>query len=136
REVLTKKQRKISDREKKQKMDKSGGKKVMNEIRSFQKANLFDLGHPLINRIADSFVKASGISPHVYACYHMSCVEMCSCVEQMQETNCSILMHVTCCEVILLLEFQIWRPLSELCHKGLASSRGGCLVLCLGDHSR
>ncbi|WZZ09002.1 hypothetical protein YC2023_094923 [Brassica napus] len=41
-------------------MDKSGGKKVMNEIRSFQKANLFDLGHPLINRIADSFVKASG----------------------------------------------------------------------------
>lgn len=68
REVLTKKQRKISDREKKQKMDKSGGKKVMNEIRSFQKANLFDLGHPLINRIADSFVKASGISNFSISC--------------------------------------------------------------------
>uniref|UniRef100_A0A0D3DM51 Uncharacterized protein n=1 Tax=Brassica oleracea var. oleracea TaxID=109376 RepID=A0A0D3DM51_BRAOL len=32
----------------------------MDEIRSFEKTNLFDLGHPLINRIADSFVKASG----------------------------------------------------------------------------
>ncbi|KAF3570582.1 hypothetical protein F2Q69_00060052 [Brassica cretica] len=42
-------------------MDKSGGKKVMDEIRSFEKANLFDLGHPLLNRIADSFVKASCI---------------------------------------------------------------------------
>ncbi|KAF3573256.1 hypothetical protein F2Q69_00060045, partial [Brassica cretica] len=61
REVLTKKQRKISDREKKQKVEKSGGRKVMDEIRSFEKTNLFDLGHPLINRIADSFVKASGI---------------------------------------------------------------------------
>ncbi|KAL0650522.1 hypothetical protein Bca4012_093213 [Brassica carinata] len=42
-------------------MDKSGGKKVMDEIRSFEKASLFDLGHPLLNRIADSFVKAAGV---------------------------------------------------------------------------
>ncbi|RID50092.1 hypothetical protein BRARA_H00845 [Brassica rapa] len=43
-------------------MDKSGGRKVMDEIRSFEKASLFDLGHPLLNRIADSFVKAAGES--------------------------------------------------------------------------
>ncbi|KAL0854814.1 hypothetical protein Bca101_059966 [Brassica carinata] len=42
-------------------MDKSGGRKVMDEIRSFEKASLFDLGHPLLNRIADSFVKAAGV---------------------------------------------------------------------------
>lgn len=50
---------------------------VMDEIRSFEKAHLFDLGHPLLNRIADSFVKAAGVSFHfiylrfpvVYACY-------------------------------------------------------------------
>ncbi|CAH8316788.1 unnamed protein product [Eruca vesicaria subsp. sativa] len=41
-------------------MEKSG-RKVMDEIRSFEKANLFDLGHPLLNRIADSFVKAAGV---------------------------------------------------------------------------
>ncbi|CAN6894245.1 unnamed protein product [Brassica oleracea var. botrytis] len=33
----------------------------MDEIRSFEKASLFDLGHPLLNRIADSFVKAAGV---------------------------------------------------------------------------
>lgn len=27
----------------------------------FDKGGLFDLGHPLLNRIADSFVKAAGI---------------------------------------------------------------------------
>lgn len=43
-------------------MEKSGGRKVMDEIRSFEKASLFDLGHPLLNRIADSFVKAAGVS--------------------------------------------------------------------------
>ncbi|XP_020872195.1 outer envelope pore protein 16-2, chloroplastic isoform X3 [Arabidopsis lyrata subsp. lyrata] len=42
-------------------MDKSGGRMVMDEIRSFEKAHLFDLGHPLLNRIADSFVKAAGV---------------------------------------------------------------------------
>ncbi|CAN6894229.1 BnaC08g47680D [Brassica napus] len=31
----------------------------MDEIRSFEKANLFDLGHPRINRIADSFGQGS-----------------------------------------------------------------------------
>ena len=40
----------------------------MDEIRSFEKTNLFDLGHPLINRIADSFVKASGISNFNISC--------------------------------------------------------------------
>jgi len=38
----------------------------MDEIRSFEKAHLFDLGHPLLNRIADSFVKAAGVSFHPY----------------------------------------------------------------------
>ncbi|KAF8047944.1 hypothetical protein N665_2755s0007 [Sinapis alba] len=42
-------------------MEGSGGRKVMDEIRSFEKASLFDLGHPLLNRIADSFVKAAGV---------------------------------------------------------------------------
>ncbi|CAN8324720.1 unnamed protein product [Cochlearia groenlandica] len=42
-------------------MEKSGGRKVIDEIRSFEKANLFDIGHPLLNRIADSFVKAAGV---------------------------------------------------------------------------
>ncbi|KAF2543675.1 hypothetical protein F2Q68_00030528 [Brassica cretica] len=42
-------------------MEKSGGRKVMDEIRSFEKASLFDLGHPLLNRVADSFVKAAGV---------------------------------------------------------------------------
>ncbi|CAL9225615.1 hypothetical protein ISN45_Aa07g026370 [Arabidopsis thaliana x Arabidopsis arenosa] len=42
-------------------MEKSGGRMVMDEIRSFEKAHLFDLGHPLLNRIADSFVKAAGV---------------------------------------------------------------------------
>ncbi|KAJ0236679.1 Outer envelope pore protein 16-2 [Hirschfeldia incana] len=42
-------------------MEKSEGRKVMDEIRSFEKASLFDLGHPLLNRIADSFVKAAGV---------------------------------------------------------------------------
>ncbi|ESQ55835.1 hypothetical protein EUTSA_v10026380mg [Eutrema salsugineum] len=41
-------------------MEKSG-RNVMDEIRSFEKASLFDLGHPLLNRIADSFVKAAGV---------------------------------------------------------------------------
>ncbi|KAF2542411.1 hypothetical protein F2Q68_00030530 [Brassica cretica] len=42
-------------------MEKSGGRKVMDEIRSFEKASLFDLGHPLLNRVADSFVKAAAV---------------------------------------------------------------------------
>lgn len=36
---------------------------VLAEIRSFDKSTcLFDLGHPLLNRITDSFVKAAGVS--------------------------------------------------------------------------
>ncbi|XP_010440196.1 PREDICTED: outer envelope pore protein 16-2, chloroplastic-like isoform X2 [Camelina sativa] len=42
-------------------MEKGEGRIVMDEIRSFEKAHLFDLGHPLLNRIADSFVKAAGV---------------------------------------------------------------------------
>uniref|UniRef100_A0A5B7AN76 Outer envelope pore protein 16-2, chloroplastic n=1 Tax=Davidia involucrata TaxID=16924 RepID=A0A5B7AN76_DAVIN len=34
---------------------------LLDELRSFDKGGLFDLGHPLLNRIAESFVKAAGI---------------------------------------------------------------------------
>ncbi|XP_027339297.1 outer envelope pore protein 16-2, chloroplastic [Abrus precatorius] len=34
---------------------------LLNEICNFDKKGLFDLGHPLLNRIAESFVKAAGI---------------------------------------------------------------------------
>ncbi|XP_010259322.1 PREDICTED: outer envelope pore protein 16-2, chloroplastic [Nelumbo nucifera] len=34
---------------------------LFDEIRGFHKECLFDLGHPLLNRIAESFVKAAGI---------------------------------------------------------------------------
>ncbi|KAI3522675.1 hypothetical protein L2E82_06066 [Cichorium intybus] len=35
---------------------------LMDELRSFDRnGGLFDLGHPLLNRMADSFVKAAGI---------------------------------------------------------------------------
>uniref|UniRef100_A0A7N0UB40 Uncharacterized protein n=1 Tax=Kalanchoe fedtschenkoi TaxID=63787 RepID=A0A7N0UB40_KALFE len=34
---------------------------LMDEVRSFNNAGLFDLGHPLLNRVAESFVKAAGI---------------------------------------------------------------------------
>ncbi|KAF5737046.1 hypothetical protein HS088_TW14G01202 [Tripterygium wilfordii] len=33
----------------------------IDELRSFDKGGFFDLGHPLLNRIAESFVKAAGI---------------------------------------------------------------------------
>ncbi|EEF43067.1 outer envelope pore protein 16-2, chloroplastic [Ricinus communis] len=33
----------------------------MDELRGFEKGWMFDLGHPLLNRIAESFVKAAGI---------------------------------------------------------------------------
>ncbi|CAN8231873.1 unnamed protein product [Cochlearia groenlandica] len=43
-------------------METSGGKKVVVEIRHYEKkASLFELGHPLLNTIADSFVKAAGV---------------------------------------------------------------------------
>ncbi|CAM8898236.1 unnamed protein product [Rhodiola kirilowii] len=34
---------------------------LMDEVRSFNNGGFFDLGHPLLNRIAESFVKAAGI---------------------------------------------------------------------------
>ncbi|OAY67646.1 Outer envelope pore protein 16-2, chloroplastic [Ananas comosus] len=46
-------------------MSSNGGKletrTFLDEIRSMEKGWLFDLGHPLLNRIAESFVKAAGI---------------------------------------------------------------------------
>jgi hypothetical protein len=34
---------------------------LLDELRSFEKGAFFDLGHPLLNRIAESFVKATGV---------------------------------------------------------------------------
>ncbi|KAK6146223.1 hypothetical protein DH2020_020092 [Rehmannia glutinosa] len=34
---------------------------LIDELRSFDSGGFFDLGHPLLNRIAESFVKAAGI---------------------------------------------------------------------------
>ncbi|KAH7573489.1 hypothetical protein JRO89_XS03G0158000 [Xanthoceras sorbifolium] len=34
---------------------------LLGELRGFDKGGFFDLGHPLLNRIAESFVKAAGI---------------------------------------------------------------------------
>ncbi|XP_057545051.1 outer envelope pore protein 16-2, chloroplastic [Amaranthus tricolor] len=34
---------------------------MMDELRSFEKEDFFDLGHPLLNRILHSFIKAAGI---------------------------------------------------------------------------
>ncbi|KAF5464747.1 hypothetical protein F2P56_014799 [Juglans regia] len=34
---------------------------LLDDLRSFDKGGFFDLGHPLLNRIAESFVKAAGI---------------------------------------------------------------------------
>uniref|UniRef100_A0A6N2LSD6 Uncharacterized protein n=1 Tax=Salix viminalis TaxID=40686 RepID=A0A6N2LSD6_SALVM len=34
---------------------------LLGEIRHFDKCSFFDFGHPLLNRIAESFVKAAGI---------------------------------------------------------------------------
>ncbi|XP_043722065.1 outer envelope pore protein 16-2, chloroplastic-like isoform X2 [Telopea speciosissima] len=34
---------------------------LLDELRNFDKGTLFDLGHPLLNRITDTFVKAAGI---------------------------------------------------------------------------
>ncbi|XP_021774095.1 outer envelope pore protein 16-2, chloroplastic-like [Chenopodium quinoa] len=42
-------------------IDNLGKRSVMDELRSFEKEGYFDLGHPLLNRIAHSFIKAAGI---------------------------------------------------------------------------
>uniref|UniRef100_A0A2N9EZJ5 Uncharacterized protein n=1 Tax=Fagus sylvatica TaxID=28930 RepID=A0A2N9EZJ5_FAGSY len=36
---------------------------LLDELSSFEKGGFFDLGHPLLNRIAESFVKAAGEKP-------------------------------------------------------------------------
>ncbi|KAL5541936.1 hypothetical protein UlMin_009646 [Ulmus minor] len=36
-------------------------KSFMDEVKSFEKGAFFDLGHPLLNRISESFFKAAGI---------------------------------------------------------------------------
>ncbi|XP_009136748.1 outer envelope pore protein 16-2, chloroplastic [Brassica rapa] len=53
----------MSEERSKRTMETSGGKKITVEIKRFEneKASLFDLGHPLLNSIADSFVKAAGV---------------------------------------------------------------------------
>lgn len=35
---------------------------LLDELSTFNKGGLFDFGHPLVNRIAESFVKAAGVS--------------------------------------------------------------------------
>ncbi|CAN6467901.1 unnamed protein product [Victoria cruziana] len=42
-------------------MNGNGNRSLLDELRSFDKGGFFDLGHPLLNRIAESFVKAAGI---------------------------------------------------------------------------
>ncbi|PKI78300.1 hypothetical protein CRG98_001358 [Punica granatum] len=37
------------------------GRSLLNELPGFDKGGFLDLGHPLLNRIADSFLKAAGI---------------------------------------------------------------------------
>ncbi|XP_008786243.1 outer envelope pore protein 16-2, chloroplastic-like [Phoenix dactylifera] len=39
----------------------SSNSNLLGEIRSLEKGWFFDLGHPLLNRVAESFVKAAGI---------------------------------------------------------------------------
>ncbi|XP_059646777.1 outer envelope pore protein 16-2, chloroplastic-like [Cornus florida] len=39
----------------------SQGRSLLNDLRSLDKGSLFDLGHPLLNRIVESFVKAASI---------------------------------------------------------------------------
>jgi hypothetical protein len=34
---------------------------LLDELSDFNKGGLFDFGHPLVNRIAESFVKAAGV---------------------------------------------------------------------------
>ena len=57
---------------------------LLDELSSFEKGGFFDLGHPLLNRIAESFVKAAGVTflslTHTHAC-------LCTCM-------CVVLMYV------------------------------------------
>lgn len=42
-------------------MNDMNGKSIIDEIKKFNGESLFDLGHPLLNGVAESFVKAAGI---------------------------------------------------------------------------
>ena len=65
-------------------------KTFMNELPSFDKGGFLDLGHPLLNRIADSFLKAAGachlslslslflyIYIYIYVCVHIKVNNIC-----------------------------------------------------------
>lgn len=34
---------------------------LIDELRSFDSGGFFDLGHPLLNRMAESFIRAAGV---------------------------------------------------------------------------
>jgi hypothetical protein len=42
-------------------MNTSETRKFVDEVRGLEKNWMLDLGHPLLNRVADSFVKAAGV---------------------------------------------------------------------------
>lgn len=39
-------------------------RKFVDEVRGLEKNWMLDLGHPLLNRVADSFAKAAGVRSH------------------------------------------------------------------------
>lgn len=43
-------------------MSSHEARKLVEEVRGLEKNWMLDLGHPLLNRVADSFVKAAGVS--------------------------------------------------------------------------
>lgn len=45
-------------------------KTLLDEFRGFNKGGLFDFGHPLLNRIAESFVKSAGVRTYKHTCIH------------------------------------------------------------------
>jgi hypothetical protein len=42
-------------------MSTNEARKFVDEVRGLDKNWMLDLGHPLLNRVADSFVKAAGV---------------------------------------------------------------------------
>lgn len=42
-------------------MSDAEGRSLLNDLKKFDGQSLFDLGHPLLNRVTESFVKAAGI---------------------------------------------------------------------------
>ena len=45
---------------------------IFDELRSFDTGGYFDLGHPLLNRIAHSFIKAAGVPNTLSFCVCLS----------------------------------------------------------------